>query len=87
MPKPTTLLQFTIDTAPEPDVFAYRMFRVYASEIVALAEGERNKPDAPHRGTLLFLRGGGMVSVLERYDAVFHAWAGPGAYVVLVGKE
>ena len=86
MPKPTTLLQFTIDTSPSPEVFFYRLFRVFADEIIAIAEGDRDKPDADHGGTLLFLRGGGMVAVLERYEDVSTAWADRTALVVVAEK-
>ena len=85
MPKPTTLLQFTIDTSPSPEVFFYRTFRVFADEIIAIAEGDRDKPDADHGGTLLFLRGGGMVAVLEPYNAVSREWAGSVDLVVVLG--
>ena len=85
MPKSSTLLQFTLDTSPHPDVFFYRTFRVFADEIVAIAEGDRDKPDADHGGTLLFLRGGGMVAVLEQYDDVSREWAGSSDLVVVRG--
>lgn len=70
MNRSATLLAFTLDTAPEPDVFAYRQFHVWLDEILAVAEGEQTKDDGRPRGALLFLRGGGMVAVLEAHADV-----------------
>ena len=71
------LLRFTLDTSPEPDTFALRAFHVLVDEIIAVAEGELPKPDAnpdPQHGAILFLRGGGMVTVLEPHREVLALW-------------
>lgn len=75
MSRSSTLLAFNLDTAPEPDVFRYRRFHVFADEILAVAEGEQDKDDGRPRGAILFLRGGGMVAVLEAHADVLRVVA------------
>jgi hypothetical protein len=83
----STLLALTLDTAPEPDVFAYRQFHVWLDEILAVAEGEQNKDDGRPRGALLFLRGGGMVAVLEAHADVLRAVRGSAVVVRVSAGE
>ena len=87
MSRSSTLLAFTLDTAPEPDVFQYRRFHVFADEIIAVAEGEQNKDDGRPRGALLFLRGGGMVAVLEAHADVLRVVQGSAAIVTVHEEE
>lgn len=87
MSRSSTLLAFTLDTAPEPDVFQYRRFHVFADEIIAVAEGEQNKDDGRPRGAILFLRGGGMVTVLEAHATVLRVVQGSAAIVTVHEEE
>jgi hypothetical protein len=82
----STLLAFTIDTSPEPDVFTYRQFHVWLDDIIAVAEGEQGKNDGRPRGALLFLRGGGMVAVLEAHADVLRVVQG-NTVILRVGGE
>jgi hypothetical protein len=60
---------------------------VFADEIIAVAEGEQNKDDGRPRGALLFLRGGGMVAVLEAHADVLRVVQGSAAIVTVHEEE
>jgi hypothetical protein len=68
-------------------VFAYRRFHVFADEILAVAEGEQDKNDGRPRGAILFLRGGGMVAVLEAHADVLRVVADDATIVTLHAEE